>query len=206
MWRLILVFAFIPAASSANVMTFDGMVWAPTVPVLIEDGITATGSLGTSGRSSSGNVHVARAGEPVGAWIDFTMDSLFSAESVMIRPGGSGYCATGDCTISADPIDYIWFSGFLDGSLVSTLGVYRAASAEFELFDLGFLGTIDRLRIEARTYIDLGLSGKCSDGVGCGHFDVDNVRLNPTSVPEPATLSLLLAGLVPLLRRRRAAR
>jgi PEP-CTERM motif-containing protein len=206
MWRLVLAFAFIPAISSANLMTFDALDGPPGWnPVYVEDGITATGALGSFRGDAAGFVHVDRAGTANGSQIDFTMESAFVAESAMIRPSGSGYCAPG-CTSWSDPIDYIWFSGFLEGSLVNSFGVYRPASPNFELFDLSIFGAIDRLRIEARTFVDLGLPGACTDASGCGHFDVDNVHLTPTSVPEPSTLLLLsgaLAGLA--LARRRAA-
>ncbi|HEY5807128.1 MAG TPA: PEP-CTERM sorting domain-containing protein, partial [Povalibacter sp.] len=62
---------------------------------------------------------------------------------------------------------------------------------------------IDLLRIEARTYFDLGMTGQCNVNKGCGHFDIDDVTV--VSTPEPETLALLLMGLMGtwLHRRRR---
>ena len=51
-----------------------------------------------------------------------------------------------------------------------------------------------------RAFAELGLPGGCDLQVGCGHFDLDNVRLD--AIPEPSAAALVaLALLAQLLRR-----
>lgn len=178
------------------IMTFD-QPFGDDRFVYTENGITATGKLGYL---VDGAQHMDALG-PGAASIDFTTGATFVATSLLLQPMGSAYCAF-DCASRGfnDPIDYIWFSGFLDGTLMGSFSLYRPASTEFELISLSTLGIIDMLRVEAK--YDLG-SGLCDTAAGCGHFNIDNVTL--TSVPEPGMFALLLAGLALSLRLRKRA-
>ena len=194
-----------PAVSWADyihVVRFSGIDYQ-TAP-WIEDGVTARGKYGIGSHTTPGAAHIDRAGTGFNSPLDFTTGSTFRAQSVLVKPIGSGYCA-GDCENSSwsDPIPYIWFSGYLDGSLVGSRGIFRPSAPTFELISLDFLGNIDLLRIEAETNFDLGMTGQCNVNKGCGHFDIDDVTV--VSTPEPETLALLLMGLMGtwLHRRRR---
>ena len=136
-----------------DLMTFEGLParGEQLTGTYVEDGITATSS--PTEWSAVDAAHMDRLGTPFESAIDFAMGSVFIAESVMIRPGGSEYCAA-DCDNLPRSI---WFSGFLNGTLVDSIGVLRAAWNQFETFLLSQFGPIDLLRIEVRNYIDLGL-------------------------------------------------
>lgn len=194
---LLLGMPSIAHATSVQIMTFTGVAFPPLTDIWTEDGITAT-ALGPIGPYSvPDSAHLDGSG-PFATRIDFTTGSLFDPVSVDIRPAGSGYCRAGDCMGSPtyDPIDYIWVSGFVGDSEVTSLGFYRPADDEFETILLDHFPTIERLRVEVRTYQDLGLPGSCNTIAGCGHFNVDNVTLRAPAIPEPAAIGLFAVGLV----------
>lgn len=201
----LLAFA-LPSVSSATamVMTFTGTPWNDpfTYKEWTENGLTATGSIGYWGDPDT--AYLGRVGTMFENRMTFTTGDLFAPESLLLRPFGSGYCSTDpDCYDSKwdDPIPYIWFSGYLDGALVSTMGIYRPMSTEYELIDLSWIGIVDMFVVEVRSAADLGI-GLCLGVKSCGEINIDDVTVH--SVPEPGMLALLLCGLVGAVRLRRS--
>lgn len=185
-------------ATSVQTVTFTGLPPIPGASVWVEDGITATAGSGPLAHFSHADAaHLDGAAFPFTSFIDFTTGSLFDPLSIDVRPAGSGYCGPGssDCN---DPIDYIGVTGFLDDTVVASIGFHRPAGASFETILLDQLPSLDRLRIQARTFLDLGLPGSCNITAGCGHFDLDNVSLRAVApaIPEPGAIGLFAIGLL----------
>lgn len=209
---LIAALTLLPSLSWATpmVMTFEGVTHDPYASSpWVENGITATGSIGYW--TNPGTAHLDRIGSPYATRLDFTTGGLFIPQSIELLAHGSEYCSSEPCfggingeppSTFDDPIPYIWFNGYLNDQLVGSLSLFRPASSVFELISLSALGTIDRLTIEVRNYMDLGLPGWCVGN--CGEFDIDNLVVN--SVPEPEALSLLALGLAGMLIARRRQR
>jgi hypothetical protein len=211
------------SASPIQVMKFENMALLENDGLYIEDGITATyyGTLNgydaVVGRTAGGVAGFNGVYLSTDAlFADFTTGSLFEPISLDLRPLGSDYCAAAGfsepigispsaaCPTFDDPINYIWFIGSVNGVVVSTMSLYQRHSEAFSTISLSSLGVIDTLRIEPRGYYELGLTGACPVGVGCGRFYIDNLTVR--SVPEPGTLLLLSSALggLALTRRRRA--
>lgn len=182
-------------AASIQVMTFTEIPVSFGSVTWVEGGITATSTSGLFGPYETPDaVHLDGSG-PYTARIEFTTGSLFTPISVDIRPLSSGYCAPRGCVDGFDPLDYLSVSGFVDDLEVSSLALYLPPSSEFETILLEQFPVVDRLRVQVLTYSDFGLPGSCSTGVGCGHFDLDNVVISP-AIPEPAAAVLFAAGLL----------
>jgi hypothetical protein len=203
----------LPALSAValpiHTMTFTGIP-GDDYSTWTEDGITASASDDIAPFTTPDAMHLDRTGTGYAQHVDFTTGSSFTVLSLDILALGSGYCSTpGDSNFGTpseecydsgssfdDPIPYIQISGFKDDALLSSLRVYRPGTDTFETFFLGDLfGDVDLLRVEALTYIDLGLPGSCNDTYGCGHFDLDNVTLQDVSPPIPEPASALVYGL-----------
>jgi hypothetical protein len=214
---LLLVTPSLASATSIQTMTFTGL--PPNSPdqvhIWMEDGITATSvdgaPIASFGLPDAPHLD-GRGTTPFTFAIDFTTGSLFDAISVDILPGGSAYCSSpsfpSSCTGPDEPMDYIWVTGFHEDEVVTELGFYRPPDDQFETIALGSFPTIDRLRVQVRTFFELGLPGTCDVGRGCGHFTLDNVSLRAASpaIPEPTAALLFAAGLLCAAFRRPSAR
>lgn len=216
-WGLVLVLAgafSVAGATSIQTVTFTGIPpdGPDPVSVWIEDGITATGAIRYHGVPDA--VHLDGPGTTnFGSFVDFTTGGLFEPLSTDVLPMGSGYCSEGTFPdgcggFSDDPIDYIWFTGFLDDAVVTSFGLYLPAGDAFETIPLSELGTIDRLRVQMKTFFEQGLPGSCEVGQGCGHFSFTNVSLRAAgpAIPEPTAALFFAAGLLCVALRRSAAR
>ncbi len=185
---------FLSLADAIQVMTFTGIPQLPGsagADVWVEDGITATGFIASSGHADE--AYIDGGASEFASTLDFTTGGRFDVISIDIRPGGSGYCATLDwlecqSATTYDPFEYIWITGFVAGTQVASLGLYRPAG-DVETILLGeFFPSIDLLRIQVRPYFELGLTGSCDVGQGCGQVDVDNVTLRAAApIPEPGS-------------------
>lgn len=206
-------------------MTFTGIPFGSQTTEWVEDGITARGDVRIGAFTRPDTVHLEGLSGPTpfGTYIDFTTGGLFEAVSVDLLLSGSGYCAipsapspfgpSAECLEAAsdfdDPIPYIGVTGFLDGVVVADVGFYRAGGGgAAETIDLALLGVpVDLLRLEFRSYTDLGLpNGSCDVLNGCGHFDVDAIRLRDATapIPEPTAAIVFSAGLLFVARRLRS--
>jgi len=206
-------------------MTFDGIPFGNVTTEWVEDGITARGDSRIGAFIQPDAVHLEGISGPTpfGTYIDFTTGGLFEAVSVDLFLSGSGYCSvpsapsplgpSAECLEAGsdfdDPIPYIGVTGFLDGVIVADIGLYLPDSGGLpETIDLSLLGVpVDLLRLEFRSFTDLGLPyGSCDFLNGCGHFDVDAIRLRDATapIPEPTAAVVFSVGLALVGRRLRS--
>ena len=185
-----------PALASANVMTFDAL--SGHLATYTEDGITAT-SGGNPGLPNPLAPYLEASWPFAAKRLDFVTGGLFQAESFDVLAVSSGYCASvpreqrslcGEVVSDDDQMPYSWASGYVGSELIQSFGFWREPL--WETISLSTLGIIDRLSIEVRSSIELGLPGTCNGQQGCGQLAIDNIRLKP--VPEPELYALLLLG------------
>lgn len=147
----------------------------------------------------------------------FSNGTYTSAGSFPQVVSGGTFCGTlGDqCLLSQTILDTRTFGGFAAGTnlfgadlhfiLATDLfqvnvtggsGVlsFQATGASFS----GFAGFFDALGLISISFLNLGTSG-----VGSGNYSFDNVTTAMATVPEPATLTLLLGGLLCFVLGRR---
>lgn len=201
-YRLLAALLFVcPSISWAgyvHTMTFDTAEFTafpperPDPKTYTEDGITAKGNKYLY--ADAGGLHLDYA-TPNASFVEFTTGGLFTVQSIDFDPLGSGDCAHACNLLVEESINYMWFSGYLDGALVSSVSLFKPREEGLQTLTLSILGTIDLFRVEVKNYPDLGLSGQCIIGDGCGHFLIDSVVLKD-SVPEPGTYALLALGLM----------
>ena len=213
--RAALAFGFAAFAgigpSSANVVTFAGMSdMLIDVTQWVEDGITVTGSPGSSFGyfQLPDTLHVDGA-SPYSNAVGFTMASAFDAASIDIIPvpvNGvhSMLCEGALCDI---PFINVLFAGYAGADLVAILGLWMGESP-FTLFFPETFSGLTRLRLSMLT------NSNCMDQP-CTHMNIDNVTLvgddTIAPIPLPAALPLFAGGLAALgagglWRRRGRAR
>src|SRR5262245_19313266 len=190
----------VPAQAAILVNTLSGIPYRRAV-IYTENGITTGGS---SIDPAGGSIHLD-GWEGIDNFSDslsITTAGLFSPISIDVfpsqvwyTPGCSGYAPQRDWPCVAGPselvpIGYIGVSGFRDGSLVEDLLVYLPPGP-VQTISLEEFPVVDRLRISAVTFDDLGLPGRCQQP-WCAHFSLDSVTVR---VPEPAGHFVFAFGL-----------
>ena len=199
---MIAVFAAVPA--SAAVMTFKDLPFAgPSNGDYVESGITASSARWLGFFDSPGTAHLDDSGTSIAQFITFTTGGRFDAIQFDILPFSTDFCAVGGSGLCNDPYDNVSVRGFRDGALVAEEIFFGGEDPSTYIFSAEY-ANLDQLVIGA-LLPSTSLGGICINAP-CGHFNIDNVELNP--VPLPAALPLFSAalGLLSWLgwRRRRA--
>ncbi len=192
--------------ATAAVMTFSDL---PELALPGEEyqegGITASPINGRLGYYTiPGTAHLDDAGTSYAKSMNFTMDFIFYAISFDILPYDTAYCADESVPCSGDPYDNVLVQGYWDGSLVAEDIFFMGEQPSTYLFSDQSL-ILDQLVIGA-LYPDIATIGGMCLTAPCGHFNIDNVRLDP--IPLPAALPLFSAalGLLGFLGLRRSGR
>lgn len=200
--------ALLPLAAAANTVTFDSLPDYGTVlgsggngSPFVEDGITVNATNGVLAQYfTAGTAHLDDSGTGITSGLIFTMASPFAAASFTLISLGYDFFDV------PDPLtDNILVTGFSGGAAVASAGFTLSdVFGEVQSFSLGAAFTaLDALLVEI---VFPQNSAMC--GAPCGHFDLDEVVLNPTpaAVPLPPAMALMGAAglaLAGLSRRRR---
>lgn len=180
-------------AVHAATMNFDALPdEGAQLSTYVENGIQASALGGVLAYESNlGFAHFDDSGTGLAYGADFRMAGVFDAVDFSLVSFGYDFLdAPGPLS------DNIFVSGYLGGSLVSTVSyILSDIVGATQSFALGssFAG-IDRLRIELRYPVN---TAAC--GAPCGHFDLDSVTLNGAPlapVPLPPAIAMMgLSGL-----------
>lgn len=200
--------AFVPLATAANTVSFDSLPDYGTVlgsggsgSPFVEDGITVNATNGLLAQYfTPGTAHLDDSGTDITSGLIFTMASPFTAASFTLISLGYDFFDV------PDPLtDNILVTGFSGGSAVASAGFTLSdVFGQVQSFSLGSaFAALDALLIEIVQPLNSALCG-----APCGHFDLDQVVLNPVpaAVPLPPALALMGAAglaLVGVSRRRR---
>lgn len=200
--------ALAPTAAPANTVTFDSLPDYGTVlgsggsgSPFVEDGITVTATNGILAQYfTAGTAHLDDSGTGITSGLLFTMASPFAAVGFSLISLGYDFS-----DVPGPLSDNIVVTGFSGGSAIATAGFTLSdIFGQVQSFSLGAAFTaLDALLIEI---VYPQNSALC--GAPCGHFDLDQVVLNPTpaAVPLPPAMALMGAAglaLAGLTRRRR---
>ena len=204
----IAVSALVPLAVHANTVTFDSLPDYATVlgsggggSPFVEDGITVNATNGLLAQYfTPGTAHLDDSGTDITSGLIFTMATPFTAAGFTLVSLGYDFFDV------PDPLsDNIRVTGLAGGAAVASAGFTLSdVFGQVQSFSLGAAFTaLDALLIEI---VFPQNSAMC--GAPCGHFDLDEVVLNPVpaAVPLPPALALMGAAglaLAGLARRRR---
>jgi len=217
-------------SASALTVTFDDIQPAikpiPAYPdTYTENGVTASSPAGLGYWSRVGAIHLDDSGTGIASTVGFTTGGLFNPVSFDIFALGTTVFSDilnlvdgTETTVLGIPYDDVRILGLRNGEQVAEERFSSAAFSTYFFNPHEFLD-IDKLIISAVypessffesmqsdlqvQYPDYLVEVGCFGGP-CSHFDIDNLTLNPArAVTEPASLSLLLLGLLLLLIARR---
>lgn len=221
---------FTVLSASAVTMTFDDLPHAdPDLHNYTENGITASADhagLGYWGKA--GRLHLDDSGSWIASNVGFSTGGLFDAVSFDVPQYGltslvyEFYDTVAEEWIWVFGIPYhnVGVKGFRDGELVAETTFYSEDYSTYFLDALKF-ADIDYLTISAlrpspaeiqavRESVLAQHPGATDIAVWCfdspcGHFDIDNLVLDPAlAAPAPPTLALLALGMIALGATRRA--
>ena len=223
-------------AASALTMTFNDIGKALQSPPGAENTYSENGIIASSGPidlgywGQPGTLHLDDSGTPIASTVSFTANGRFDAVSFDVFSVGQtelyydiyNPVVWDEIIVRGIPYDNVNVQGFRSGALVAQDNFYSGDFSTY-FFDPAQFADLDSLIISAqmpslsaiesiKSALAIDYPDYTVDSIGCfntpcGHFNIDNLVLNPqTALPLPGSLPLLGIGLISLgIARRRPA-